>query len=147
MALRGKRGSETILYFRIICVVLAVGLFIVILSFVIDAAKDTLIKKTYMSKDMALLITTVYASPGNVVYYYPLSGAFTIKISGSQVSVSDTRGEIVYWYSRPSDMEDIKIYETGNEIPEIAPPTTDGTLDGKNLVFKKVNDVVTAEVV
>jgi hypothetical protein len=146
MVLRGKRGSETILYFRIICIVLAVGLFIVILSFVIDAAKDTLIKKTYMAKDIALLVTAIYASPGDVTFNYPLSGAFTIKIAGGEVSVKDVKGELIYWYSRPANMADITIYEKGISVAEITYPNG-GTLDGKDLVFKKVNDLVTAEVV
>jgi hypothetical protein len=158
--IRGKRGTDTILYFRIICVVIAVGLFIIILSFVIEASKNTIIKKNYGAKDIALLITTLYASPGDASYEYPLSalkGDFTIKIGNGLVSVSDPKGKYDYWYSRPKNVYDIDI--TGkNPNGEVIIKNEDGLfvikppLGGRKIIFTKSRELtekrkLTAEVV
>jgi hypothetical protein len=118
---------------------------------VIDASKNTIIQKNYKAKDIALLITTLYASPGDASYEYPLNGAFTIKIGGGQVSVADEKGEYAYWYSRPENVKDIVVTdengniitdessnivtkpdEKGDIITEIKPP-----LDGWKISFTK----------
>lgn len=143
---RGKRGTETILYFRIICVIIAIGLFIITLSFVMDVYRGTLIIKNYKAKDMALLITTLYASPGNTSYEYALSGDFTVRIGNGLVSVSDKKGEYLYWYSKPAGIDDIVvngIIPDADGFFEIEPP-----LDGRKIVFNKdmENKVLTAEV-
>ncbi|MFH1182458.1 MAG: hypothetical protein V1702_05860 [Candidatus Woesearchaeota archaeon] len=156
-SIRGKRGTDNILIFRVICVVLAVALFIVTLSFAMDVAKGTLLEKNYKAKDIALLITTLYASPGVTSYEYPLSGDFTLKIGNGQVSVDDPKGEFVYWYSKPADMDDIKVTAKGSIpiekecigeecIGEEGPTVYSITdLDGKKILFKKDTEL-TAEV-
>jgi hypothetical protein len=109
--IKGKRGDNTLLYFRVICLIIAIGSFIIILSFVIDAYKNTLLEKNYRARDIALLITTMYASPSGVNFTYPIDGGFDIAIGGGEVIVKDGHGAVNYWYLRPEAIKDVTLMD------------------------------------
>lgn len=105
----GKRGQSTLLYFKIIGIVLAAGVFILLIKFLADTLSDTLLEKNYRARDIALLITTIYAAPGQLNYTYDTGGNFEIGIGDGAIVVGDDKGDVFYWYYRPQDMEDIRL--------------------------------------
>lgn len=63
-------GIETEIYYTIFEIVL-VGIVVVALFAYIDSIrKDTMFEKTYLAKDLALMMDTIYAAPGNLRLSY-----------------------------------------------------------------------------
>lgn len=66
-----KRGDiNEYLLFTIGEVVFVVLIFWALLSYVDSIEEDTLIEKNYLARDLALIIDTIYAAPGNLYYFY-----------------------------------------------------------------------------
>lgn len=62
--------AQTMVYHMIIQVIIAVAIYLILQSYIDSVAKDTLFEKSYLSKDIALMINTIYASPGELSYTY-----------------------------------------------------------------------------
>lgn len=58
------------IYFKIITFVLITAIALFFGSFLWSLSKGTLFQKTYLSKDISLLTTVIYASPGDLHYRY-----------------------------------------------------------------------------
>jgi hypothetical protein len=105
---RGKRGGNTLLYFRAACLILAVVAFTVIMRYAVAASNNTLLEKNFRARDIGLLITTLYASPSGVNYTYLLKEDFSLEVGGGEIIVSDKNDDDAqYWYTRPADGTDI----------------------------------------
>lgn len=66
-----KRADVTVeLLFVLIQLILALSIYIALQNYVNSVEDDTLYEKFYLSKDLALFLNTLYASPGEVNYEY-----------------------------------------------------------------------------
>jgi N-acetylmuramoyl-L-alanine amidase len=102
MLKRGKRANidpthhVMLTLFELILVVLVL---ISLLGYVKSIEKNTLIQKSYLSKDLALLASTIYASPGNVnyVYMHPKIDLtqFRFSLDKSEVRVVEASDQII----------------------------------------------------
>lgn len=86
-----KRGQITtmVLWFMI-DLVLAIVIFFILSSYVDRAAEYTTFEKNFLARDIALLIDTLYAAPGNVITNYSQDTLwFTFKFDKNQVQIYD----------------------------------------------------------
>lgn len=67
--LSGKRGVSA-MYWTIIALVLIALVTVTFFAYIKDVKDDTYFQKTYVSKDLALLLNKIQSSPGNVQYHY-----------------------------------------------------------------------------
>ena len=97
---RGKRGASAILILRAFDLVLAAIIIAVLIMFLRNVWDSTFLEKTYIARDLAMLITTTYASPGELTYcYYEDSGfKFNYKIADSKIVVYDSKDKVEYIY-------------------------------------------------
>jgi hypothetical protein len=101
----GKRGFA-ILFMRAAGLAVAAFVIIGMISYVRSVSDDTFLEKNYLARDIGLLITTVQASPGDLIYCYRTvgryKGMFDYEIKESTVIVSDHKpdgGQASYWYA------------------------------------------------
>ena len=73
--IKGKRGLTNIQFFIIAEAVLAVIIFIAILSYIQGVATNSLFEQNFLARDVALLIDTAYAAPGELNVNYDVSVA------------------------------------------------------------------------
>ena len=65
-----RKGLSHELFFNVFELVLASIVLLSLLYFVNDIAKQTIFEKNYMARDIAVLLNTLYAAPGEVTYNY-----------------------------------------------------------------------------
>ena len=66
-----KKADVTVeLLFVLIQLILALAIYAALQNYVKSVEDDTLYEKYYLSKDLALFLNTLYASPGEVHYEY-----------------------------------------------------------------------------
>lgn len=86
-----KRAEvETKIYFYIAEIVLVGFVLVFLYVYVSGIANSTLLEKNYFSRDIALLMNTIHAAPGNVDYLYEgnLTGYnFIVNLEKNKVSV------------------------------------------------------------
>lgn len=73
--IRGKRGLTNIQFFTIAESVLAVIVFIALLSYIQGLATDSLFEQNFLARDAALVIDSAYAAPGELSIVYDVSVA------------------------------------------------------------------------
>ena len=69
--LNSKKGMDIELWFNVFELVIVFVVGLVLLETVNSEVKGTTFEKNYFARDSALLINTIYASPGDIVYNYP----------------------------------------------------------------------------
>jgi len=98
--------------FKLISFVLIFAIAIFFASFIYSLYQGTLFQKMYLSRDISLLITTVYASPGDITYRYSddegVIKKFDYKFENSQVIIVES----------DSEAEEAKYAYVGNELIE-----------------------------
>ncbi|MBI4452422.1 hypothetical protein HY637_03260 [Candidatus Woesearchaeota archaeon] len=65
-----KKGMSDELFFTIFEVILVAIITVALYNFITDVSEKTIFEKNYLARDMALLINTLYAAPGEVSYAY-----------------------------------------------------------------------------
>lgn len=65
-----KSSIETELYYTIFEIILVAMVVTALFAYLDSIRKDTLFEKTYLVKDLALMMNTIYAAPGNVRLSY-----------------------------------------------------------------------------
>jgi len=65
-----KRGMTHESFFNIFDILMVATVIVAILLFINDVVQQTIFEKNYMARDMSILINTLYAAPGEVVYNY-----------------------------------------------------------------------------
>jgi hypothetical protein len=119
----GRRAdvNEDILWLMgemIFVIIFALGVY----SYVASVEHDTLLEKNYLSRDVALLVDTIYAAPGNVVYDYShdlvniSEYSFTLKSQRSGVLEKGGTQTILYWYA--DDKKNGNILDADIRMPE-----------------------------
>ena len=69
--LNSKKGMDIDLWFNVFELVIVFLAGLILLDTVNSEAKGTTFEKNYFARDSALLINTIYASPGDIEYNYP----------------------------------------------------------------------------
>lgn len=108
-----KKSSMTVeSLFKIITVALIFAILVFFALFLKSLYEGTLFQKMYLSRDISLLITTAYASPGDLTYRYSddkeVIEKFDYKFENNKVIVVET----------DSKAEEAKYTYVGNEIIE-----------------------------
>lgn len=76
-----KKGMEERLYLWVFYLVLIVILTAIFLNYVNQEAKGKAFNKRYLARDVALLVNTLYASPGDISVKYPFEeGVYSVSI-------------------------------------------------------------------
>ena len=99
----GKKGASMVILLRTFDLVLAAGLIIIMIKFWGNTRDDTFLEKNYIARDVAMLITASYASPGELTYcYYEVGDPkfnFNYLLQDSQIFVEDSKGKASYRYA------------------------------------------------
>jgi len=83
-----KKGMTHELFFNVFELVLASIVLLALLFFVNGIVKQTIFEKNYLARDLAGLINTVYAAPGELTYRYNENAAgFTFDFGSGKVDV------------------------------------------------------------
>ena len=121
----GKKGASMVVLLRMFDLILAAGLIIIMIKFWGDVRDDTFLEKNYIARDIAMLITTSYASPGELTYcYYEVDDPkfnFNYVLQDSQVFVEDSKGKVSYKYAEDKKLPIALLNEKYNkEKPVVA---------------------------
>ena len=96
-----KKAQDNEIYHILIQILIAIMVYWALQSYIDSVAKDTLFEKLYLSKDIALLINTIYGGPGEVNYLYTNIKAelntfeFDFKEQKASVNEFDSKGKLV----------------------------------------------------
>ncbi len=122
-----KKGVET-QYFRMFEIIMVAIVVLGILLFAKGVTESTDLEKEYLSRDLALVLDTIYASPGDVSYtYYLNKNKLDVAIQDGQVKVSENGlRPATYQYAGDSEVktqnfdmpkpQEITITKRGKEI-------------------------------
>lgn len=110
----GKRGAFNTVVNWIIQLAIP-GLFLLtMLGWISETASNDLFERNYLARDLALVVDTIYASPGNVKVVYPtLSRGYTLEFTHNRVDVYDQTVDI----NPPLFRRGIYIYAEDLNIP------------------------------
>jgi len=94
-----KRGSQMSwdVIFPIVQFMLTLAVFLILMKFVIDLSSGRNFEKSFYARDLALLVDTAQAAPGDLVYVYPQKiddYEVGVKIEGNMVVLYDTDASI-----------------------------------------------------
>lgn len=96
-----KRGTQKT-YFVLAELVLLVLIAVAFMAFVAQLATNTMMEKNYFARDLALVLDTAYASPGNLNYEYEGNASkFVVAFDNNRVGVrmqSDVLAK-EYWFA------------------------------------------------
>lgn len=116
--IKQKRGAAVLVMFQAAELVL-LGIAILCLVLIMFKLSETSYEKNFMARDLALLIDTIYASPGELEYTYDMKGyKFDLEIKDGHVNVYDSGFKSPQSY-RFAEKEDIEI--EGFRTPAGAP--------------------------
>ncbi|MBI4439185.1 hypothetical protein HY640_04595 [Candidatus Woesearchaeota archaeon] len=111
-----KRGVLYLTYHTLIQMLILGIIIILVIQLIVKLEGISLFQREYLSRDIALLMTTIYASPGDIEYTYGLPGKFHITIRDNLVTVAERKGESESSYYFASSQETaLKPFES--EIP------------------------------
>src|SRR3989338_5653397 len=65
-----KKADTNAIYLILIQILIALAVYVALQHYIDSVAKDTLFEKYYLSNDISLLIETIYAGPGDIIYSY-----------------------------------------------------------------------------
>jgi N-acetylmuramoyl-L-alanine amidase len=94
----GKRGTGDVshhAYLVVFELILVASVFLALMGYVKSLEENTLFEKSYLSKDLALLMNTIYASPSQVSYVYSAKfdlSRFNFVFQDSAVTVYEVFG-------------------------------------------------------
>lgn len=126
----GKKGITHDLFFNVFGLLLAFIVALALFNFVNDIIKQSIFEKNYLARDLALVVNTLYAAPGEVVYIYGEdTDKFIIDFTGNieedynKVSVyleEESNRNIFYLFAEDKNMPfQYKILSSGEEELEI----------------------------
>jgi len=114
-----RKAQMNEIYHILIQILIAVMTYIILQNYIDSVAKDTLFEKSYLSKDIGLLINALYAGSGDVEYTYVNDKAelnkFNFGFNEQKVSIveSGSAGKIV---SEQPYGEDLNSRYSGQKI-------------------------------
>ncbi|MBI2550521.1 hypothetical protein HYV83_05080 [Candidatus Woesearchaeota archaeon] len=145
----GKKGASTVTIVRAFGIAMAAFIIVVLIQYWRDIKNDTFLEKNYLARDISLLITTAYASPGDLTYcYYGVGnykGKFDYLIENSKVTVVDSglpfiEGGAIYYYadSKASPVQRVEI--SGKDSENLAVLQIVKNNNGVKVLHKKVGE-------
>ncbi len=120
-----KAGTITLenMIIHTVMVLLVIGVYLILQSYVNSIENDTEFHKIFLSRDMALLMSTLYAAPANVEYDYSLDSLDISKFN--------------FEFKRSDAREDNPIVSVGSgEIAKIYPY---GGMENDNVKYSVKN--------
>ncbi len=152
-----RKGASTVTIVRAFGLAMAAFVIVMLVNYWRDVKDDTFLEKNYLARDVALLITTAYASPGELTYCYYLvgnyRGKFDYRVGKSKVDVVDhlkgepvdsdrpfIEGNAMYSYvdDKKNPLPDIKI--TGKDAESLAVLQVIKDSSGVRLAAKRVGE-------
>ncbi len=124
----GKKGASVIIMLKAFDLVLAAGLIVIMILFWRNAKDDTFMEKSFIAKDVGMLLAAAYASPGELTYCYYEVGNFNFdyNIQNSQIIVEDNvegkRRKATYRYAEDEKKPLIPLVEKHLDGQPIAQP-------------------------
>jgi hypothetical protein len=83
-----KKGLSHTIFFNVFELILAFIVALALFNFITDIAEQTIFEKNYLVRDLSLLINTLYAAPGEVVYNYTEDvSKFTLDFTVSKITI------------------------------------------------------------
>jgi|GEM_PF-3270162 hypothetical protein len=131
--LNSKKGMDIDLWFNVFELVIVFLVGLVLLDTVNNEVKGTAFEKNYFARDSALLINTIYASPGDINYNYPdKTDNFFFDFSKNRVVVYEQNELVEGGVTEYPFAEDLNYLFLYNKIPN----------RHLNIIYKKTNDNV-----
>lgn len=99
--MRDRRGTQKT-YFVLAELVLLVLIAVAFMAFVVQLATNTMMEKNYFARDLALVLDTAYASPGNLNYEYEGNASkFIVAFDNNRVGVKMQSDVLAkeYWFA------------------------------------------------
>ncbi len=136
--LNRKAEFELKIYFWILQLLLIFLVSMFLMKFVSDVANNTMLEKNFLTRDIALLLDTIYAPPGDVTVDYENK---VLAKSNFRLSFLDN---YVWIYEEGQDRELDGYYYYYLSDPNIkfTPPDEIALKEGERLVFKKTKDTI-----
>ncbi len=130
----GKRGQSQLVLYTIIGVVVASMAVIFFTSLMQRVGNDTTLERDYLSKDIALLLNTIYASPGDLEYVYTVPEKFHITIKNNLVTVKDKmrNAESSYYFASSSQFTELS-FESDAVVSSLMITKSGGTISVKGI--------------
>ena len=95
-----RKGMDIELWFNLFELVVVALVGVILVDMVNEEVKDTGFQKNYLSRDNALLLNTIYSSPGDIQYtYQEKTGKFIFDLKQNKIEVYEpnevTEGGVV----------------------------------------------------
>lgn len=117
-----KKADTNEIYHILIQILIAITVYWILQSYVDSVAKDTLFEKSYLSKDLGLLVNIIYGSPGEVKYTYSNDRAelsrFDFGFDGQRVKVEESASKGKIAAEQPY-AEDLALPYSGQKLSGI----------------------------
>jgi len=108
-----RKGISHDLFFNVFELVLAFIVILALFQFITDVVEQTIFEKNFLARDLSVLVNTLYAAPGNVVYNYDEDmDNFILNFEKNKISVFE-KGE------NEDDVTTFYLFAENNEIPFI----------------------------
>lgn len=108
---KSKKGMDIDLWFNIFELIVVFLVSFVLLDFVNGEASGITFEKNYFARDSALLINTIYSSPGDIQYFYPeKTNELVFDFNKNKISVYEPReviegGAVDYIFAEDKNYE------------------------------------------
>ena len=127
-----KKAQINLVYHILIQVLIAITIYWILQSYIDSVAQDTLFEKSYLSKDIALLIDAIYSGNGEIRYIYTNDkvnlNKFEFDFSDQKVKVNEIEHTAKLTTEQPYG-EDLSLPYLGHRLYDV-----------NQLVFSKTKD-------
>ena len=103
MIFNDRKGISHEIFFNVFELVLAFIVVLALFTFVNDVAKQTIFEKNYLSRDLAILVNTVYAAPGDLEYTYNEN-------AGKSIFIFDFKPDKIEIYGQEEKESSVHVY-------------------------------------
>jgi len=119
--INNRKGLTHEIFFYVFGLVLAAIVALALFNFAKEVVEQTIFEKNYLARDIAILVNTLYAAPGDILYTYgeDIDG-FILDFNGNRISVYEKREEtkeakIFYLFAKKAGItfSDIRLNENG----------------------------------
>lgn len=106
-------------------------------------ASSTNLERDYAAKDIALLLDTIYASPGDLEYFYTMPERFDVSIKDNLATVRDKAAnlESSYYFASSSRFTE-KPFEADTPVRALRITKTGGTITAKGVYDEYENEAI-----
>jgi hypothetical protein len=131
-----KRGVFKLPLYTVVALAISGLIVITLLALVTAVGKSTTLQREFIAKDLALLIDTIHASPGDLEYTYVFPGKFQLTIKDNLVIVKDPIRGLSSAYQFATSKK-ILMSSVASDVP---PKAVKITKKGNTISFSTIND-------